>query len=221
MSSRPTSPVDICNLALDELKQSPVNSIDTPQTATERICARRYDAVRQECLAASSWKFAIKRVKLSPNIVPPAFGYTYAYDLPNDYIRRVTTGDDYLRDIDRDFQLENGQILLPTGTPSGSDTDPTTLYLRYIYDITDVSSFSPLFVAYFVLKLALRMSNKFAISTSLKAQIKDDFKDCELEAKSVNGQERVPIRIQKSRLLSKRRGMPGGIWASKYTIFDS
>lgn len=222
MASRPTSPVDICNLALDELKQSPITSIDSPVSPTEQICARRYHAVRQECLMAHPWKFAIKRATLTPNLsTTPPFGYAYAYDLPNDYIRRVTIGDDYLGDLSRDFEIENGQILAPTGTPTGATVDPLTLYFRYIYDIQDVTKFSPLFVAYIVLKLAVRMSNKFAISSTLKAQIKDDFKDCEIEAKAVNGQERVPKRIQKSRLLTKRRGMPGGIFASKYTIFDN
>lgn len=222
MAGRPTSPVDICNLALDELKQSPIKSISTPVSATEQICARRYDAVRQESLMAHPWKFAIKRITLTPNAsTTPPFGYAYAYDLPNDYIRRVTIGDDYLGDLSRDFEIENGQILAPTGTATGaSGTDPLTLYFRYIYDITDVAKFNPLFVAYLVLKLAVRMSNKFAISNQLKAAIKDDFKDCETEAKAVNGQERAPKRIQKSRLLTKRRGLPGGIWASKYTIFD-
>lgn len=221
MASRPTSPVDVCNLALDELKQSPIKSISTPVSPTEQICARRYDAVRQEALMAHPWKFAIKRTTLTPNVVAPDFGYAYAYDQPNDYIRLVTIGDDYLGDISRDFQVENGQFLLPTGTPTGTTTDPLTLYIRYIYDIQEVVKFSPLFISYLVLKLALRMSNKFAISSSLKASIKDDFKDVEIEARAVNGQERKPIRIQKSRLLTKRRGLPGSIWASKYTIFDN
>lgn len=220
MSSRPTSPVDICNLSLDELKQSPIKSIDTPTTATEQICARRYDAVRQESLMAHSWKFAIKRTTLTPNAsTTPPFGYTYAYDLPNNYIRRVTIGNDYLGDLSRDFEIEDGQLLMPSGTTT--EVNSTTVDFRYIYDITDVTKFNPLFVAYLVLKLALRMSNKFAISSALKQAIKDDFKDIEIEAKAVNGQERVPKRIQYSRLLQKRRGLPGGIWASKYTDFGN
>lgn len=223
MSSRPSTSVHICNLALDELKQSPIKSIDTPVSATEQICARRYDAVRQECLAAHPWKFAIKRATLTPNLsTTPPFGYLYAYDQPNDYIRLVTIGDDYLGDISRNFQVESGQLLLPTGTSTGvAGSSPLTLYLRYIFDLTDVTKMTPLFISYFILKLALRMSNKFAISNQLKAAIKDDFRDCETEAKAINGQERVPTRIQRSRLLTKRRGLPGGIYASKYTEFDN
>lgn len=218
MASRPTSPEEICNLALDDLKQSPIVSITTPKSNTEQICARHYHMVRQESLMAHPWKFAIKRTTLTPNVTAPPFGYTYAYDLPNDYIRRVTVGDDYLGDLSRDFEIESGQILAPSGTPTGATT--TTLYFRYIYDLLDVSKFSPLFIAFFKLKLALRMSNKFAISGQLKTMIKDDFKDCEIEAKAVNGQERAPKRIQRSRILTKRRGLPGGIWATPYTIFD-
>lgn len=218
MAGRPTADVDICNLALDDLKQSPIHSIDTPVSATEQICARHYHPVRQECLMAHPWKFAIKRIILTPDpSTTPVFGYAYAYNQPNDYIRKVTIGNDYLGDLSRDFEFENGQFLLPSGTASNS----ISLELRYIYDHRIVTNFSPLFITYFYLKLALRMSNKFAISAALKTTIQSDFDKAEVEARAVNGQERPPRRIQKSRLLTKRRGMPGGIWASKYTIFDS
>lgn len=217
--ARPNSPEAICNLALDELKQSPVTSISTPTTNSEFICQRWYDASRQECLEAHPWKFATKRIILTPDpSMTPSFGYAYAYQLPVDYIRLVSIGDDYLKDLKRDYEDENGYLLLPTGT---SASDPLSLYVRYIFDLIDVTKFSPLFVKYLVLKLALNMSNKFSISASLKTTLKDDFKDTETEAKSVNGQNRSPKRIQYSRTLTKRRGLPGGIYANKYTIFDS
>lgn len=216
--ARPVSQEDICNLALDDLKQSPITSITTPRSAIELACARHYDQARAEALEAHPWKFATKRVDLTPDsseIIP--FGFTYAYQLPSDYIRLVSIGDDYLRDFKRDYQIEDGYLLLP----SGNDADGTTLYVRYVYDVTTVGLFSPLFVRYLAKRLALNMSNKFTISTSLKQLLKEDFTAIETEAKSVNGQNRPPIRIQRSRVMTKRRGLPGGVFASKYTEFDS
>lgn len=214
--ARPTSAVNICSLALDILKQGAIQDIAVPQTTTEKICARWYDMTRQECLAAHPWKFAIKRDILTPDGTAPVFGYTYAYNLPNDYIRMVSIGDDFLGDLSRQREVENGQILLDAGT----DTDGTSVQIRYVYDITSVTQFAPLFIKYFVLQLALNMCNKFSISATARQQILSEFNMVQAEAKAVNGQENKIKRIQNSRILTKRRGMPGGVFASPYTIFD-
>lgn len=215
----PSTPEDICNLALDELKQLPIKSITTPVSTTEQICARNYDAIRRECLFAHPWKFAIKRDQWTPDpTTKPLFGYLYAYNLPNDYVRLVTVGDDYLGDLRQQFEIENNQLLAVAGDVV---FDGTTKDVRYIKDVVDVTKFSPGFITYFRLKLALRMSNKFNVSQQIKSSIKDDFKDAEIEARAVNGQESKIKRIQFSRTLAKRRGIPGGIYASAYTKFSS
>ena len=116
--ARPTAKEDICNLSLDYLKQSPLNSITTPVTNSEYIFARWYDIERQAALRAHPWKFAMKRATLNPDpITTPLFGYLYAYDLPNDYIRKVSIGNDYNGDLKQEIEIENGQIL----TSGGSD----------------------------------------------------------------------------------------------------
>lgn len=216
--ARPSSPEDICNLALDDLKQSAISSIVTPQSAVEKACARHYDQTRAESLEAHPWVFATVRVELTPDpseVVP--FGFTYAYQLPSDYLRLVSIGDDYLRDIKRDYRIEENYLLMP----SGNDADGTTLDVRYVKDLTTVSQFSPLFVRYLIKRLALNMSNKFTISSGLRQQLERDFAAIENEAKAVNGQNKPPIRIQRSKIMTKRRGLPGGVFASKYTEFAS
>lgn len=215
----PSTPEDICNLALDDLKQLPIRSITTPNSNTEYICARNYDVTRRECLFAHPWKFAIKRDQWTPNLsTTPLFGYLYAYDLPADYVRLITVGDDYIGDLRQQFEIENNQLLAISGDVT---FDGTTKDVRYLRDVTDVTKFSPGFITYFRLKLAIRMGNKFNVSNQIKTMLKDDFKDAETEARAVNGQESRIKRIQFSRTLSKRRGLPGGIYASKYTIFNS
>lgn len=214
----PSSPEDICNLALDDLKQLPINSITTPVSNLEYLCARNYDATRRECLFAHPFKCAIKRAQWTPNLTTtPPFGYLYAYDLPSDYIRMVTVGDDYIGDLRQQYEIENSQLLAVSGDVV---FDGTTKNIRYIYDITDVTKFSPGLITYFRLKLAIRMSNKVNVSAQIKASLKEDFKDAEIEARAVNGQESRIKRIQQSRTIMKRRGLPGGVFASPYTKFD-
>lgn len=214
--SRPTAKEDICNLSCDYLKQPPIQSISTPVTQTEFIFARWYDIKRQAALRAHPWKFASTRTTLTPTTVTPPFGYTYAYNLPNDYIRKISIGNDVAGDLKRDHAIENGQLLTSSG--SGS-TDPETLFLRYVYDCQEVAKFDALFCLYFALGMALDLSPKFSVSARLKQELKVQFMDYELEAKAVNGQDAPIKRIQQSRILMRRRGMPGGIWASNQTVF--
>ena len=219
---KPSSSVDTCNLTLDFLKQSPINSIDTPITTTEYIMARWYDMERMAALRAHPWKFATKRALLTPNLsTPPPFGFAYAYDLPNDYIRKLTLGDDYLGGLRLAHVIEDGQILAPSGNTGSASTDSTTLYFRYIYDCTDVNKFDSLFVKFFALQMAVDLSTKFAISASLMRNLGTMFEEVNTLARAVNGQDAPIKRVQYSKLLTKRRGLPGGIYASKYTIFDT
>ena len=227
--ARPNSPEDICNLSLDFLKQAPLASIQTPVTTTELIFSRWYDIERQSALRSHPWKFATKRTLLTPDpLTTPPFGYLYAYNLPNDFIRMISIGDDYLRDNRMDHVVENGQILAPSGSsgqfPNTQGQDPTdtqTLYLKYVYDIIAVSSFDSLFIKYLALQLAMSLSTKFAISAALGKNIESMFEDVQTKARSANGQDSPIQRIQQSRILTKRRGLPGGIFASKYTVFDT
>jgi len=217
--SAPTSEVDICNLILDELKQGPINSIETPVTKTEYILARNYDQLRRESLYAHPWKFAITRIELTPNpSTEPLFGYTYAYDLPTDYLRLITVGDDYIGDLRTEYEIENGQLLAVAGDVT---FDGSTKLVRYMKDVTEVTKFSPGFIRYLVLRGAITLSNKFSVSPALKTDLKEDFERISTEAKAINGQERRPKKIQFSPLLSKRRGFPGGVFATKYTDFGS
>ena len=117
---RPIAPEDICNLSLDLLKQNPINSITTPITNSEYIMGRWYDIERQSALRAHPWKFATKRIILTPNLsTTPPFGFAYAYDLPNDYIRKVSIGNDYLGDLRMTHVIESNQILTPSGSGVG------------------------------------------------------------------------------------------------------
>ena len=219
---KPSSSVDMCNLSLDFLKQSPINSIDSPITTAEYVMARWYDMERMAALRAHPWKFATKRVLLAPNLsTPPPFGFAYAYDLPVDYIRKLTLGDDYVGGLRLAHVIEDGQILAPSGNTGSASEDSTTLYLRYIYDCTDVNKFDSLFVKYFALLMAVDLSTKFAISASLARNLGVAFEEINTLARAVNGQDAPIKRVQYSKLLTKRRGLPGGIYASKYTIFET
>lgn len=282
MSNRPNSKNDICNLSLDYLKQTPLNNIDSPQSVSEFVFARWYDIERQAALRAHPWKFAIKRATLSPDpLNPPPFGYLYAYDLPNDYIRKVTIGNDYYGNLKQQIEIESGQILAAGGsdtqwTPgtnpaspaiitwnsftfypqyqevvyegyvyvcsvgnTGQEPDispgfwqqvsttnptnntPETLYLRYIYDVTNVAEMDPLFIKVFALGMAIDLSPKFSVSATAVDRLGKVFEELTTEARAANGQDNPPKRIQQSKRLARRRGYQYDIFAGNKTIFGS
>ena len=62
----PTVAIDICNLALDFLKQNKtlVENITSPSTVEEITCARWYDTTREALLRSHYWLFARKRKQI-------------------------------------------------------------------------------------------------------------------------------------------------------------
>jgi hypothetical protein len=63
--------IDICNDAISLLGHTAtIVSLDAPTLNEERICARFYARVRDECLRSYQWKFAKKRVKLLESASP-------------------------------------------------------------------------------------------------------------------------------------------------------
>lgn len=212
MSSAPIAPVNIVNLALDLLKQEGATDIDTPRTPVEVIASRWYDMVRRSTLRLHPWNFACTRTTLARSSTAPSFGYTDAYNLPNNYIRLVSIGDDSIDEIRRRYEIENAQLII--------NNDGESINIRYIYDCTNVPRFDPLFIDVFVLRLALKMAPKFSISTSLKESIKADLKEILPASMAVDGQESPIKRIQVSKSLNRRRGIGRSSGNPNLIIFE-
>lgn len=208
----PTAAVEVCNLALDLLKQDVITSIDSPTGGTDVICARWYDQVRRSTLRKHPWNFAATRATLAPNAIAPAFGFTQAFDLPNDFVRLLTIGDDSIDDLQGKYQLEDGQLLF-------SYSDDSSLKIRYVYDFTEVARMDPLFVDVLAAELALRIAYKVTGSDEAAERITEHLKKIAPEAYAIDGQERPPIRIQRSKFLQRRRSGTSGV-ASKWTTFE-
>ena len=205
MSSASTSKVAICNRALAYLKQDPITNIDSPSTVAEVICARTYDDARWALLRTHIWNFAIKRIVLTKDAEAPTFGWANAYNLPNDYVRLVTIGDDFVEYIRDRYELEGNQIL-------GSDlssTDSESINVRYIYDHTNVVRFDALFIEVLALELAKKMAVAFSVTSGIIKNIREELDRVSPTARAVDGQERTPRRIEKSKYLRARRQLAG------------
>ena len=155
-----TSDTDICNLALGHLGEARVSSLDE-DTVAARACALHYGPVLNQVLRSHRWNFAAKRAVLTVNATAPAFGWSYAYDLPADCVRVLELNDSEFNDVSDEYVVEGRQLL----------TDADKVNLIYIRKITDVAQFDALFIEALALKLAVALSETIRGTTGKTADL--------------------------------------------------
>lgn len=203
MPAAPTTEVEICNLALARLGQTVfVESLDDPQSKNEDLCALHYPMTRRRLLRGPRvYNFAKKLDTLTvSSLVVPAFGFSSAYKLPNDYLRLLTSGEIPVNGpIPPDnYDVVDGHIYTDSG-------DGSTLNLYYIFDQTVVAKWDAIFVNLMRLELARDMAYALTLKPSLVSALDDELRDVRLEAGAVAGQEKPPVRITRSKYLRGRQ----------------
>lgn len=82
-----TSRLDIYNEALLHLGQPRIRAL-TDSTENRRILDDAYDSAFNHCLSQGFWNFATRSVSLSADTgLDPAFGYSFAFEKPTDWVR--------------------------------------------------------------------------------------------------------------------------------------
>ncbi len=193
-----SNPVNICNMALDQLRQrTRVSSITEPTTETEATMAQWYDITRQALLREYIWRFAKARKTIS-RTGSPEFDWASAYRAPNDFIRLLSVNGHTEVHQYQDYDIEGRDILLQNNNP--------TINIRYIRDCEDVALFDPLFKMMLAYQLAWNVSYKFTLQKGVKEDISKYLAMQEPKLATINAQERPPIRIQRSKFLNARGG---------------
>lgn len=210
--SAPTTDVDICNIALDHLGQPPVNSIENPTSTQEYILQRHYAKVRRSLLRQYVWNFAKARAMVS-RAGTPEFDYEDEYQLPNDCVRILSVGGERETTYKREYDIEGRKLLLNNGGES-------TLKLRYIKDVTNVTLWDALFVELMTYMLAEALAYKVTLKKGVKEQITEHIKLLLSKAISIDGQERPPRRVQRSVYLTARRGGRTSLYDGMYTVIE-
>src|SRR3954471_2474575 len=85
----------IANYALSKAGEDPVLAL-TDDTKKARLLNRIFDQVRDAELRRVRWKFSIKRDMALALVEPPAWGYSYKYPLPADFLALVQVNDIYV-----------------------------------------------------------------------------------------------------------------------------
>lgn len=182
--------VSICSNALLMLGAQTINDLDEDLPRAQ-LAANLYESARDDMLRAHPWNCAIKRVLLAPNVVAPAFGYQFQFNLPGDYLRvlSVTSGRAVV-----DYLVE-GQMIL---------SDCASLELRYVFRNDVEATWDSALVDIMTLAMVARMAYAITSSTS-EAQARQQALEYALrKARAVDGQEDPPQTLGDFPLLNAR-----------------
>jgi hypothetical protein len=185
-----TTSVSIASNALLMLGAQPINDFNEDSDRA-RLASNLYEPARDLLLRSHPWNCAIKRVVLSPDTDAPAFGYSYQFTLPGDWLRTLSVGD-YGNEID--YRIEGRKIL----------ADDSVLYLRYIFRNDQESTWDTMLIDAMTKTMSATMAYAITQSTS-KEEL--EFKKLEMalkQARAVDGQEDPPETLGDFRLLAAR-----------------
>ena len=110
---------DIFNLALDRIGSTVEVRSSGDDTVEARVCEREFTPALSRVLNLYPWTCCRKRAALPRLAEAPAFGWTYAYKLPVDYIQLVSVEEGEKYQIEGNAILTNAQscrIVYVTGS---------------------------------------------------------------------------------------------------------
>lgn len=96
-------------------------------------------------------------------------------------------------------------------TSGGTVYKAPSINIGYVFDEDDIDNFDPLFVKAFTLQLAVNLSYGMAGKTTLRTDVRNMLTEALQEARAINGQDKPPVRVTRSRVIGARRRYSSGI----------
>ena len=154
----PLTALDICNLALSKLGESPLDSIDPNGSPASRLCYMHYHPVRREVLCANRWSFATVMTELTSREDAGDSSTPLPHTLPSDCLRVLDVKSP-------GWTLRGRAVYCPAAT----------VRVRYITDAEDTEHFDPLFVEAFATRLAMKLCIPLINSTTARQALADEY----------------------------------------------
>lgn len=179
------SPVDVANLALQNLGEPPVQSIDPPQDDDRaRAVALRFNACRDQVLRKHPWNFAIHRAEIGASASPPEWAPSDEtfYDLPGDCLRLLECNNED-RNL-RSWRIEKSKVLTAL---------PAPLQIKYIQQITDTEAWDPLAIEVLATFLSWKLAETLVGIQSVVDEQKMAYTAAIADARSKDGFEATPF----------------------------
>lgn len=182
------SDVDICNKALVALGEDTILNLSV-SNKNGLTCNRLYSGLRDALLEAHSWTFAIKRDSLTPDATAPSWGFSARFAIPSDCLRILGFKNN------PDIKVEDDYIL----------SDESELLIRYIYQNTDTTKYSNLFIEALAALMAAEMAIILTNDKKLRNEQLDILKEKLKEARFSDSTQSTPDIIEAESWVDSRR----------------
>lgn len=191
----PSTDLDLANAALSLLGEEPLSAFTDDRKAA-RVIQPRLAPVRDAILRSHPWNCAASRAALAQLAAAPAFGFTYAYALPTDYLRLLA-----FNNHADPFQIERH------GEKRALLTDSSSAELLYIARVTNPAEWDPLLFETIAAGLALNAAPSLLDSDpDIFDRVQLTFLQRMQLARSIDGQENPPVELFDDDFLGARLG---------------
>lgn len=190
------SKVELCNLAISHLGNfGTISDIDAPDSDKEVTFSLWYDISRQTFLKMTMPNFCLARKNLALVVETPPAPFSFSYAYPSDCLKILGIGN--IEDKKNNYTVEGNRIYTNVEYEDG-------LPIRYIKDITDVTSFSPEFKVGFSWFLAGNVAMDITQDVNKVKMIEAVLPEKMSTLSGLNAQENMPIRISRSKFKEAR-----------------
>jgi len=149
--------VTICNRALSRIGTQLISSL-TDGSTPAIYCNNLLPEVVQSVYGQYDWRSAKKRLQLSALEDVPLYGFSYAYQLPNDFMRLVSV------DSENEYQIEGTTLL-------SSDEDMYITYIGYPVEADKVPGYiAHAMVTYLAFLLSTPLTSNEGLTQRLLAE---------------------------------------------------
>ena len=163
------SEVEIVNIALARLGESPVQSLDEGSVSAN-MARVFYTPAKRAVLRAFPWSFSLKTARPA-RLSGDTMGFHFAFSLPADCLRVIRCRKEGSPDFSESgtvrFSVRSGVLL----------ADESDFYIEYVADVDDVTLFDDKFVEAFSYKLASDLAMPVKGSSELMANYMNVFTD--------------------------------------------
>lgn len=187
----PFTSIDLCSRALVKIGAKSISSFNE-DTAESTVAEQLYTPVLEGLLSSYPWRFALSQRELARLKDAPNADYSYAYALPNDFLRAISAGPKG-RGKGLDYRICGTQL----------HTNSESVLLTYLFKPAEVN-FPPFFyqlvIAWLAAEFCLPLTESTARTEHLRAIAEDEFK----RAKLIDSQQSVPSAFQDFSLIEVR-----------------
>lgn len=193
-----TSEVQICNSALIKLGLDTLSSL-TETNKRAKYCSKMYPILRDEVLYSHPWNFAVVRSQIARTTETPEFGWDYEFALPSDCLRVLDVKDN-----------EDGTLKYEIGHNQGTLnrvlwSDESTMEIKYIKKVTDVTQFTPAFGEALAMRMAADLANPLVQNRATAELWMSAYMEFVAKARSYDAQEGNFQRVITSTWKNARR----------------